>query len=349
MWPFRRRTRRAEVRTAGVGYADAVLGVYYATAAGGYQRDAIAAVEACVGLYARGMSGARVTPDWAADLVTADWIGAAVRRMGTAGEAVFQVDASEGEVRLLPAVTSRVEGGIAPETWWYELSLAQPVGATVTRWVPRAGVLHFRWAHDPAAAWRGVSPLALAGGTVELARRAEAFMHKEVERGGVQGVFSTPNDLGEEQEDRINAQMNDPANAGGWITLGDDIRPHVIRTFGKVDESVSATHLALTRAIAAAYQVPRALVEDSDGTGAREAYRQLYRSRLYPMARGIEAELRRVLGPEISLSLSPLRAADMQGAARGVASLAAALEKLPEGAMAAREAILASIESSLEG
>ena len=71
--------------------------------------------------------------------------------------------------------------------------------------------------------------------------------------------------------------------------------------------------------------VPISLLEKSDGTGLREAYRILLVSTLIPLGRMCALEMQDKLdAPGLAFDWSELRAADLQGRARSYASLVGA-------------------------
>ena len=84
------------------------------------------------------------------------------------GEVVFLIDTSTGMLRLLPAETHDIGGGVFPDEWEYRLTVAGPSRTLTYNHVPYSSVLHFRYAVDAARPWRGNSPLDVASLTGQL-------------------------------------------------------------------------------------------------------------------------------------------------------------------------------------
>ena len=174
---FRRRSR--ETRAA--SYGDAVVQALIGAAAGDATGNALrtAALEACAGLWARGLASATVTPDDARTRgLTAAVLAAAGRDLCRAGESVHVLDVRGDRLRLLPVAAFDVTGDADPDSWRYECDLSGPTGTTM-RTVPAEGVLHFRYASDPVRPWAGVSPLGWAAATGKLAGGLEHRLGEE--------------------------------------------------------------------------------------------------------------------------------------------------------------------------
>ena len=164
------------------GYTDLVVSGLVARAEGTAAADAsqTAALEIAAGQWACAMAAARVEPAaGAAAALTPAVMHLAGRQAIRRGEALFVIDVDMfGRVRLMPAWTWDVHGGIDPDSWWYRVEVSGPDGSR-TRTVPAVSVVHLTYATDPASPWRGLSPMALAARSGELAGNLETRLSQE--------------------------------------------------------------------------------------------------------------------------------------------------------------------------
>ena len=186
VWPFNRGARNpqasAGLQAAPSNYTDRVVANFEALALGG-RADAgkLAAVEFAARLLARTLSRASVeaAPDVrrAVDRSLLAMVGRALVRRG---ELVAMIDVSpdDGTVTLAPAGSFDVRGGWRPDSWRYRCDLFGPSG-NITRLLPAAGVVHFRWNVDPLRPWHGQPATALASSTASTAGEAEKSLQDE--------------------------------------------------------------------------------------------------------------------------------------------------------------------------
>ena len=187
LWPFARGGARTPQASAGPQtppdtYTDRVVSALVASATGGRADvGALAAVEFASGLLARTLS--RATVEAAPDVriaVTGHMLGMVGRELVRRGEALFAIDVSpfDASVELVPAASWDVRGGWRPESWRYRLDLFSP-GGSITRLLPAASVVHFRWNTPAARPWTGQSALALASATAGTAGESEKSLANE--------------------------------------------------------------------------------------------------------------------------------------------------------------------------
>ena len=133
---------------------DAVLAGLVANATGTTTArvSALAAVEACAGLWGRSFASAAVTPSsMAARALTPDILERIARSLLLRGEAVFEIRVEDGELSLIQAVTWDVSGR---DNWLYRADFATP-STTYSRTIPAQQVLHPRIGATAARPWKG--------------------------------------------------------------------------------------------------------------------------------------------------------------------------------------------------
>ena len=337
MWPFGR-SQPVEHRQS---YTDAVVNALLASAGGGnVLPTTLAVVETAAGLWARGMASADVTPDGSLALagVGPDVLAGVGRDLCRRGESVYMIDVNEHGVRLLPASSWSISGGVSPETWSYALEFPLPSGRFLKTSRPSAAVCHFKYAVQKDAPWKGVPPLAFAALTGRLAASLEDMMANEA--GGPQGsIFSIPEATnptkGSDDVDPmapartgIAAARGAPilleTPAGGYGDRGQaPLRDWDAKRYGaNWPDAVSAARPDIANTIYAALGVPLALVSlPSDGTGQRVGWSRFVVSTMGPLGRLVAHELRQKLDPLAALDFADLNAADVVSRARAIGSL----------------------------
>ena len=163
-WPWQNRDAddaSADLETR--SYSDAVVAAILAQAKGvTAQPTTTAALEACAGLVGRSFAGARIegAPDIIGDALTPSLMAMIGRALIRYGEIVLVPDVSDaGQLVLLPASSHTVTG--TSDAWEYQATLSGP-STTTTIKLPADGVVHCRYACDPARPWRGIGPLGVA-------------------------------------------------------------------------------------------------------------------------------------------------------------------------------------------
>ena len=338
MWPFGR-SQPVEHRQS---FTNAVVNALLAAAGGGnVLPTTLAPVEAASGLWARGLAAADVTPDGSLALagVGPDVLAGVGRDLCRFGECVYMIDVNEHGVRLLPASSWSISGGVSPETWSYALEFPLPSGRVVKTSRPAAAVCHFRYAVQKNAPWKGVPPLAFAALTGRLAASLEDMMANEA--GGPQGsIFSIPEATnptkGSDDVDPMAPARTGIATARGAPILletpagghGDrgqaPLREWDSRRYGADwPDAVSTARPDIANTIYSALGIPLSLVTSTaDGTGQRVAWQRFVGSTMSPLGRLVAHELRQKLDPLAALGFADLTAADvLVSRARAIGSL----------------------------
>ena len=331
-WPF----GKSEKRQSGA-YSDAILNELLRAAGGEVAiATATAAVEAAAGYWARALAGARVNHP----AVTPAYLACVGREIVRRGEALheIQVDGT-GMVQLIPVAHWDVWGAPDRAGWWYNATINGPSTSAV-RPLPGAAVVHQVYATDPLAPWRGVSPLKYAGLTGELLATLERKLADEA-GGPVGSVLPIPTDGGDDDD-----EDNDPmaplkatlrtlrgrmafveTTSAGW----DEGQTKAPRRDWQ-PQRIGANPPGVLRdlrgdvgaAILTACGVPMALVDDSDGTAQREAWRRFIMGQVAPQAEGLAAEMAEKLEAPVSFDFGPLWASDLVGRSQAVKNLTAA-------------------------
>ena len=277
-----------------------------------------AAIEACMGLWERGLGSAtcsRLTP------FQLSMIG---RRLLSEGEIIMLRE--RGRIGGVAATASVQGTSTNPSGWRYRITVASPNGKARPVLRPGTDVFHARIGVVVEQPWQGRSPLFNSSGTANILRAVELAMKYEA-GGAVATVLPVPKPS--------TALATDVRNARGKTLLGHttsanwgeggrgpagDWRPQRIApTFAEYE---LAAHAAVQRSVAAACGVPPLLLGMDIGGGgdAREAWRQFVFSTLAPLGLLIEAELDRV-GLPSAVSFEKLAASDLSGRSRAFQSL----------------------------
>lgn len=332
-WPWRRPAERRSV--------DALLAQLVAqrAAGDGVSVEAGAALETAATWYESAFAAAEWEGGSRARLFGPAELAAVARAIVRDGEAVWIADVSAaGELAVLPAASWDVSGGPSPASWTWRVALAGPSGQ-VDRVLPMEAVMHFRRRVGRASPWRGRSGADWASESARLAAGIERSLADEAatSTGAVLPVPVAPGEGDDEEPDVLAGIKSDLAAlrgrlafvetvAAGWgegaaAAPRKDWQP--VRLGPNVPESSVALHERSATAILSALGLPAPLVEPrADGTARREAYRQWLHAGVQPMARVVEAEVRRVLeDPEARLSFRSLAAADVAARARAMKAL----------------------------
>ena len=339
------------------GYTDALVEQILARAGGTASADAseTATLEIAAGVWALALAAARVSPATgaAALAVSPAALQMAGRQAIRSGGALFVIDVTAaGAVRLLPAWSWDVPGDPDPASWWYRCTMAGPTGSH-TRTVPAAGVVHLRYASDPSAPWRGVSPMALARATGQLAGNLEKRLGQE-SGAPVGSVIPVPsNGGGGDETDPLADLKRDLRASNGGVSLVEttsagfgegrgaapmqDWKP---RRFGAdPPEALRGLRMDVLQAVCLACCVPISLAVGSvgmDGTAQRESWRRFVMGAVEPLARVWAVELATKLdAPGLALTFRDLWAHDQAGRANAFAKLVTGGMPLADAAAAA--------------
>ena len=290
----------------------------------------IAALEAAASLYAAAFASAVVTPDRAANALTASVRAHIGRRLIRHGESWHEIRVREGRLRLDTIGYASVLGPADEARWVYEISVYGPSG-TRHRHVGSAGVLHCRYSVDHARPWLGIGPMSWASETGRLAAHLEQRLSEEA-GGSVAHVLPVPADgggdaLAQLRTDLASAQGKTSfvettsaawgdgkasAPASDWKPrrLGAD-PPDVLRNL-RTDAAMS---------VLSACGVPVSLVTDADGTSQREAWRRFAMGSVEPLLAQVADEVESKLDVRPEFDLRGLWAHDVAGRASAFKAL----------------------------
>lgn len=320
-----------EVRHDG-DFTEEALAQSMAQARGSFSQIGVtAAAEICAGLWGRGFMSARPEP---LNGRTASLTPAVLEQIGRSlvrrGEQVFDIQIGRNGLRLAPAESWDVTGGPDPESWDYLLSLTGPTKVRTARRVANA-VVHCRYAPESGRPWRGRSPLSLCSLSAALVAETESSLRAEAS-GPNAKLLPVPSTRGVGElaagiSTAAGRALLVPTTESGWGGSADrparDWRPSRLG----MDPPQSAVTLLeqSVEQLVAACGVPNELLQRTDGTSLREAWRQFLFGTLAPVARMVQAELRDKLEePALVLTFDELRASDLAGRARAFQSMVGA-------------------------
>lgn len=323
--------KRLEKREA-APYTDAVVDSIVAAATGGTAAvTQVGALEIAAGYWARAMASAAVTPDMPA--VTPALLGMIGRELCRRGEAVFLIAIENGGIKLYPAAAWDIRGGAAESSWLYRVDIFGPSGnRTVT--MPAAGVVHVRYAVDPARPWAGISPVGWARATGKLAANLEQRLGEEA-GAPVGNLLAIPKDGGDSALESLRKQL---ANLRGKTALvetttagwGDGRAAAPMsdwsqkRIGGNPPEVLNELRSAAAVSVMAACGVPPALGmigTGTDGTAQREGWRRFLHGTIAPVAAAVAGELAMKLDAPVQLNFDSLFASDLTGRARAFSGM----------------------------
>ena len=318
----------------------------------GVDSNAIAAVQAAAGLWARSFAVAVVEPAVPATrMLTAAVLHDLGRSLVLQGEAVYLIDQAGGELQLFRASDWDIYGSV--RTWTYRLTLSGPSG-TSTRRVPAASVLHPRINQDASTPYKGQSPVALAGLTSGLATHLEKSLRSEA-KANTGYVIPAPTDgMGDDEIGELKSDVSSlkgrtalvPGMQRAWGDSG--VGPgtanwRVQRIGIDPPEALVSLRSDTALAVLSACGVPPELFQGrADGTARRESWRTFLHGTLQGVADVVAGELSEKLEVRVTLNFNRLYASDIQGRARAFASL---VGKGGKGLDTARAAELAGFDS----
>ena len=323
MWPFAKFEKRESA-------TDAIVTALVSQASGSSvppSVEALGAVEAAAGLWARAFASASVEPQTTTTIALTPAVLAAIGRgLAVRGEAVFEVEVN-GTVLLTQASSWKVYGGTRPETWSYRLDLPLPSGKVVKRDVQAESVLHVRYATRPSAPWAGISPLGMADETRALATWIERRLAEETST-ATSYVLPLPEaaDVDQLKADiksgRGRLHIVDTTSTGwGDGTAAAPQRDWKSNRLGAdPPDSLGKLRSDVKADIFGVYGIPSSI--HGTGGSARESYRQFLSSTIQPLAKLVVEELSAKLDtPTLSLDFTELRAADIASRARAFKQL----------------------------
>ena len=329
-WPWKRAEAGAVEERS---YTDMRLQALQAQVGGTGKADpgGVAAVQAAANTWGRALASARVEPDTPATrAVTAHVRYQIGRALVLGGEAVFALSASRGMLTAIQASDWDVYG---LEAWRYRLTIAGPSGTT-TRRTSAAGVLHPRINVDPAQPHRGVSPIAAAGLTAQLAGQIESKLRSEAS--GLTG-YVLPANIDDLDDDTFADLKRDVESMGGSTAMVPMIRGAGVSEGApaggsswqprRLGMNAPGTTLQLrsdaAQAVLGACGIPNAVIAGAGvaAGGNRESWRQFLHGTIQPVADMVSEELSAKLDTEVSFNFDRLFASDVMGRARAFNSL----------------------------
>ena len=328
-WPW---NKPLELRDS--SYTDALVQAITANASGATTAfpTATAALEACAGLVGRAFASAEVEgPQYAIDALTPDLLRMVGRALIRKGEIALAIDVREGALTLSPAATIDVTGGHDQREWVYSLMLAGPSRTTTRKRLPAASVVHLRYSADPETPWRGAGPLQVAQLAGRLSAETASALADEASapRGSILPLpGATPG------SDQVTALETRLKGLRGKLLVTEAASTHLgdsqhqssnwtsKRLGADPPDGLVALLQASTYEIMSACGVNPSVFRPGDGSGQREAWRQILFGTIAPLGRAVEAELRVKLdAPTLTLGWRELRASDLSGRARAFQSM----------------------------
>ena len=339
-WPWKPRETRAS-------FTDSLTAALLARVSGSAAGDpgGLAALETAAGVWARAFAAAQLEPGIPA--ITPEIMAAIARNLIRYGECVYGLDIADGGLVLLPVASWDVAGNARPATWRYRLNMPGPSRQT-TVMAPAEGVLHFRFATDPARPWRGVGPLGFANVGAALAANSELRLSQEAS-GTVSRLIPIPQDGGDGGDDdplkmlkadiaggKGQALMVETTNSG-WGD-GKTVAPQSDWKQQRIgpdpSDSFRTLHGAACEGVMQACGVPLSLVmANSDGTAQRESWRRFVMGTVEPIARIVAGEIADKLDvPGVRFDFASLWAHDLVGRAQAFMNLVASGTTVAEAA-----------------
>ena len=333
-----------EKRSSSGSYTDAVVTALLQAASGSVSADpsTLGALEVCAGAWSRAFASATVQPQTAISAAVSPSALATIGRgLIRRGQTMHLIDVGvDGGVELLDVGHWDTRGHASRSSWFVRADLHGP-DTTITRTVAYSGVIHCRYAFDPARPWIGVGPLSWALQTGRLAAALERALADEAGSpvGSVIPVPEgnrEPTDEDEDDADPLAGLKADIAKLRGSVALVETMSGGHGDRGGRPDSDWKAHRIgahppdvlneirtAAAMSVFGACGVPPSLfMLPADGTGQREAWRRFLHGSVSPVARMVADELRLKLEiPDLTLSFDSLYAADLSGRARAWRSL----------------------------
>lgn len=320
--------RKQETEKRAEGYTDIALATrqQWVTGQTGIA-DLTATVQGSVSLWENGLSVAKASND----LLTPETLALTARSLALYGEALFIIDDDD----LIPAsafdLTTR---GGKPRA--YRVTVPEAGGGYSTNLL--AGeVLHFRIGCDPAAPWRGTSPLRRASLSANALHAVESALSDVYANAPMASqVMPMPENTTAErdkfeasfrgQRGRVLLPESTTVTAAGGPQPASDWKPSDL-TPNMRDSMAVETWRDARHSIMHVYGVlPALLNNQATGPLVREAQRHLAQWVLSPIATSMAAEVKRKTRQDCDIDVSsPLHAFDAGGRARAMSGIVQAL------------------------
>lgn len=310
--PFRR--DRTDARTEHRGYTDVITNALIEASADTAATAYLAALEIAAGHLSRAFASATVSGA-GAGVFTVPVMAQIGRALIEAGEAVY--------VRQGQRLIRGLQYTILPNGQYQ----AHTPFSQIT--VPADRAFHATWNTDVLTG-RGIAPLTTARVLRDLVVKLEGSLRDE--SGAAVGyLLPIPQDGAGENVEQL---REDLAGLKGRIAViettragwgegqgGSPRRDYELARMGaNIPEGNVSLYTQAQETVLAACGLPVQLVQKSDGTAQREAWRRFLHGTVAPMGRIVEAEAARI-GLAISLDWDQLFASDIQGRARAFQSL----------------------------
>ena len=250
------------------------------------------------------------------------------RELCLRGDVLYEIQVSGDGVQLVPACNWDVMGN---EVWSYAIQLAQP-SQTLTRTVSADNVVHIRDGAHTNQPWRGrgllqrgryavtVAALIEAGYSEEFALSVGQIIPLPVANAGQAQLQADINSLGGDVRLVESSSGNFDMGAAANSRPIQDWSPK--RIGPNPPAQTETLYESINRHILALRGVSPSLLGGSDGTFARESYRQFLRGAIMPAAKLVASELSAKLEVQgLQFDFSDLMASDITGRARAFQSL----------------------------
>ena len=338
-WPFKRRAedRASSVLVNSEGFTGAVLAAV---------TQGASAAQGIIGTrYSLAFAAAEISPDTPVLSALSPQVLAMVgQQLATAGNSVWLIQTDGGQVRLLPAASWDLRGGLAEPDWLYRLDLFGPGGNTTTT-VQSAGVLHARINALPGSPWQGRSFLATAPATDTVLRCVDAFLTGQLSNGhgrvlvmparpssltkqDDQGTTPAVLELKTQVSKTLQGMTGQTAVGRSFASLtkgASQDRPsdwHAINFGPQLSPEIEALRKSVELSLLAVAGLPLALFDSRSSAGAsREGYRQWGHATLNPLGRVVAGEVRAKLEPSAQLAFRGIWSADIQARGRALKAI----------------------------
>ncbi len=323
----------SELETRSESYSDSLVAQILANATGKTTAFATAtgALEACAGLVGRAFASAEISgSELIVDALNPDVMTMIGRSLMRSGEIVLLIEVTDGRLALLPCESHDVSGGANPSSWVYACTVSGPESMT-THTVASEGVIHLTYAREPKTPWRGTGPLQIAALAGRLSAETVAALADE--SGGARAnLIPIPADGEDESVKDLKSDIAKASGKSVFVQAGDwdmgesggmaEWKP--LRLGANPPASLVELADLSARQVYAACGINPAVFVDSQGTAAREAYRQALFGLVSPLGRVVAHELSRKLDTDVTLDWRELRASDIAGRARAFQSMVGA-------------------------
>ena len=248
------------------------------------------------------------------------------------GRSIVREGAFVGFVNGESIVECRIEqvtGSFNEDSWKFKLRYENPDGLTKSITMDREETIYIPYSyrlsqkHDPIPQWR------LSDSSNQAFKRLiQAIVNESGTPSGQ--LFTIPSRDGSSATlDSLRSAIADlkgrvmvMESANTVATIQSRQSEYMIERIGaNIPQSTIQAYKEFRNELYSVYGVPLALIEQSDGTGRREAWRQFLFGTIAPIGKLIENELRDKYDFGLKLNFEELRASDLTGRARAFQSL----------------------------